>query len=351
MDGCLDVVIGNDDADGDPDRVFLGVFSDDNSSGVFEGGFDTWQGFAPLSNPLATPGELGVNDTQADDTRAVAIADLNGDGVPDIITGNYGKPNKYYLGTWTDGNGDGICQPGEWTGFTATGVDFPDGDSNTYDIAVGDIDKDGLMDVATADQGQKDNVFLGAWVDGQGGNPADGVFQPGEWNGFIWNELNWGASRGVALGDLNGDGVLDVVYGKWNQTNVYYLSQWDDVNLNGVCDPGEWTGFGNRTDIGSDTHETHDVALADIDADGDLDLVVGNVGTNYVYFNNGSAGGWASSQITGDTEETYAIGVTELGAWMICRRTRRAGSSRYRRRPFSRPSSRRVCPRARGRCG
>ena len=50
--------------------------------------------------------EVRTFGTGSDETRSVAVADLNGDGVLDIVAGNIGEPNAVYLGL-----GDGRFAP------------------------------------------------------------------------------------------------------------------------------------------------------------------------------------------------------------------------------------------------
>ncbi|MCA9048956.1 MAG: VCBS repeat-containing protein, partial [Planctomycetaceae bacterium] len=94
----------------------------------------------------------------------------------------------------------------------------------------------------------------------------------------------------VALGDVDGDGDLDA-----------FLAYFNPNTDTGAADnPAAWTGAQNRvylndgdgnfTDSGQSLGNGTSVAveLMDLDADGDLDAFVGNIGPNTVWLNDGS---------------------------------------------------------------
>jgi hypothetical protein len=72
-------------------------------------------------------------------------------------------------------------------------------------------------------------------------------------------------SAGVNVGDLNGDGLLDIVLGKGRHWPLY-----NRVLLN------DGKGGFTASNLGTAPDRTYSAALADLDGDGDLDIVVSN---------------------------------------------------------------------------
>jgi len=115
----------------------------------------------------------------------VAIGDLNGDGKPDLATANFGFDT---LGTVSVllGMGDGTF---------GVHTDFPTGDA-PYSVAIGDLNRDGKLDLATANfSANTVSVLLG---DGAGGFGTSVDFATGA------------GPSSVVMGDLNRDGKPDL---------------------------------------------------------------------------------------------------------------------------------------------
>ncbi|HVS83048.1 MAG TPA: VCBS repeat-containing protein [Pyrinomonadaceae bacterium] len=129
---------------------------------------------------------------------SLALADFNGDGKLDIAVANSGSKNVTIL--LGDGKG-GLTQ--------ATGSPFPAGD-NPNDIAVGDVNRDGKLDLAFANHDTHYvTVMLG---DGRG------AFAPAPKSPFTVNSRPH--PHGIAFGDFNGDHNLDFVIDDWGNNRV-----------------------------------------------------------------------------------------------------------------------------------
>src|SRR5215467_9192516 len=128
----------------------------------------------------------------------IAIADVNGDGKPDIIVGNSGDETLTVL--LNDGKGH----------FTpASGSPFACG-KGPNDISVADMNGDGYPDLVIANTGTPYiTILLG---DGKGS------FKPSPRSPF--STESHPHVHGVAVGDFMGDGKLSVVTDSWGRDQI-----------------------------------------------------------------------------------------------------------------------------------
>ncbi|MEP6611424.1 MAG: VCBS repeat-containing protein, partial [Mucilaginibacter sp.] len=180
------------------------------------------------------------------------VGDLNKDGNTDIITTNLdGNNTTILLG---DGKGN----------FNETaGSPFACGDS-PFGVAVGDINRDGNLDLAvvnsptiTSSNTGRDGltILLG---DGKGG------FKLMSGSPFATGKS---PSR-VAIGDLNGDGLADIAVANYNSDNISVFI----MNAHGVA-----AAYTLQTGKYPDG-----IAIADLDGDGKGDIVVSNSGEYFI---------------------------------------------------------------------
>src|SRR5712691_1265025 len=203
--------------------------------------------------------------------HGLAIADLDGDGNPDLVVANTGANTVSVL-------------LGTGTGTFAPAMDFPTGAAPFF-VAVGDLNRDGIPDLVVVNVNAPDTVSVLLGI-------GDGTFGPKA-------DFATGAGpRSVAIGDLDGDGNLDLVVANVTASTVSVLL-------------GTGTGsFGPKTDFPTGTG-ARDVAIADVNGDGKLDVVVANAGAGSVSVLLGAGDGTLGTKtdfLVGAGPRSVAIG-------------------------------------------
>ncbi|MES1240948.1 MAG: ThuA domain-containing protein [Acidobacteriota bacterium] len=275
-----------------------------------------------------------------------ALADLDGDGRLDAVVAGSDGPLVWYAAP-------------DWTPRV-----IGQGYATQGGLAVGDLDRDGDLDVTVGTVWFENPRLAGPWPAhriGSGGNQdvavgdldrdgrLDIVMRGGagsmvtlfRQNGQSWlrRDLGGGGTQGLVLADLDRDGFLDIVlggrwlrnprgkvlsrpwprrtFGSWSPEATLSLG---DLNRDGrpdvVMTVGEGQGriswFENPKSSGKSLWQervidpgpldsAQGVGVADLDRDGDLDVVTSEVrgeGRLLVYLNAGRASGW-SRQVPG----------------------------------------------------
>ena len=219
-------------------------------------------------------------------SNSVALGDLDGDGDEDAFIANanyYGRPGNT---VWWN-TGEGL--------FSDSGQQL--GDSFSWAADLGDLDGDGDLDAFVANSDVDGPLPDRVWF-----NDGAGIFTRSV------QSLGNTHSRDVALGDLDGDGDLDAIV-----VNSYFHSGQGEASRVWLNN-GQGSFVDSGQNIGSSLSQG--VALGDLDGDGDLDAFVAN-GTadrgygrpNQVWLNNGAGKFSANGQSLGDSiSQDVALG-------------------------------------------
>ncbi len=210
------------------------------------------------------------------DAYSVAIGDLNGDRKPDLVV-----TNSYYGGGDYNGsvgvllgNGDGTFQPA---------VSYGSGGQLAASVAIGDVNVDGIPDLVVADYGGVLGKYAGA-ASVLLGN-GDGTFQPG-----VLYDSGGVAPVSVALGDLRGNGIRDVVIAnRWsdNEGKVLrgevsvLLGNGDGTFQSAASYLTYGVGYPSSPGIGAGINS---LVIADLNGDGIPDLAVVEWCQNLYYY-------------------------------------------------------------------
>jgi len=206
----------------------------------------------------------------------VAVADVNGDGKPDIVVSNVCTDD-----IWCGGNTNGLVGVllGNGDGTFQTAVTYGSGGYFPIGVAVADVNGDGKPDIVVANTSSGTvGVLLGN---------GDGTFQT-----VVTTVCS--APAGVAVADVNGDGKPDIVVAGTVDIVEVLLGNGDGT-------------FQTAVPYGSGGFGANSVAVADVNGDGKPDLVVANLcGNNNCDYSSDSTVGI----LLGNGDGTFQTAVT-----------------------------------------
>lgn len=153
----------------------------------------------------------------------------------------------------------------------AARVDSVDSNIETTKYAIGDIDNDGKIDVVTIDRlNNSMSVYRNTTTSGVISFAAKVDFATGQ------------SPRSVSIGDIDGDGKLDVVVSNFNDNTVSIFKN---------TSSGSYISFSANVDFSTGTQPAA-ISIIDLDYDGKPDLVVNTVNLNgYVTLLRNTSGG------------------------------------------------------------
>lgn len=194
---------------------------------------------------------IATSYTTTGNPYAVAVADINNDGLPDIIVTEYGVSGN--VGVFLN-NGNGVF---------ASQVLYAAG-AYTYGLAIGDVNGDGLLDIVVSDGGSaKTTGNLHVLL-----NQGNGIFgTAADYDSGAW----W--PRSVRLADMNGDGVLDLMATNYGMGSASTASL-----LIGNGDGSFGTPSQYALSISSSYPGVYSGEVADLNGDGLPDYVSANYG-------------------------------------------------------------------------
>jgi hypothetical protein len=259
------------DIDGDGDMDVLSANRFDNVIAWYEN--DGSAGFT--AHTISTTVNLA---------SSVFVADVDGDGDVDVLSASQSGGIAWH-------ENDGSPAIGNWNSHTISGGSF-----EARGIYAGDADGDGDLDVFTAAQ-QNSTI---AWYENDG-TPASG-----EWTARILSSSNNSLGRSIHAVDIDGDGNLDVLSAT-SEAIVWHRN-------NGV--PASGWGFKLIASSSESVIGFTDVFAGDLDGDGDPDILsTSNLTHSVVWYENDgtpSVGSWTARKIAVIVEGMNDVSTADL---------------------------------------
>lgn len=248
-----DVRIADMDLDGLPDIVGLYQY-----------------GYSSITRNTSTSTAVNLNSSiyyiynGATNSSDLELADLDGDGRTDIITGNTYSSNSSFIATRN------TSTPGNIS--TAALVEFPGISGYTVtDVAVADFDKDGKPDVIISYSNNIVSYFRN-------------ISSIGNINFSTKTDITLGSGsviNSIAVGDIDGDGKVDVAAAGGSGSQINYLR---NTSIAGSISFAAYTSTALSGTITG-------IAIGNIDNDSKPEIIYGNGSGNVGILKNNSVSG------------------------------------------------------------
>lgn len=206
-------------------------------------------------------------------TSDAVFIDVDQDGDLDVVVSVELGLNRLYR---NEGGGRLVLRPGVFVRRAGKPSPFGDSMHDNEHVRAADFNADGHMDVVfVTESDEAHQLFLG---DGKGGFTDASDRLPAMSQG-----------NGLAVGDVDGDGLPDIVIGSTGEINNGEMIKpaRNLLFLNDRKRPGYFRDV-SKSQLPQGDDQTEGVALADMDKDGDLDMLLASpTKTNRLLINNG----------------------------------------------------------------
>ena len=252
------------DVDGDGDMDVLGAASSSDD-------ITWWEN----TDGSGTSWTEHIVDGEFDHAESVFAADVNGDGYMDVLGAAISANDITW---WKNTDGSGTV----WTEYTVDG-DF----SGAYAVYAADVDGDGYMDVLGAAAYTDDITW---WENTDG-------------SGTVWIEhtidSDFDGAHSVYAADVDGDGYMDVLGAAHLADDITW---WENSDGSGTV----WIEHTvNRNFDGA-----HSVYAADVDGDGDMDVLGAAYNANDITWwenTDGSGTVWSEHTVDGEFDLAHSV--------------------------------------------
>jgi hypothetical protein len=263
------MAVGDLDGDGRPDLVVV-------SNGLVSVLRNTGTAGAPA---FAAKVDLLVNTNTI--AYGVAIGDVDGDGRPDLAVACSAANTAGVVSVLRNQATAGSLDAGSF----AAKVDFTAG-IGTRVVAIGDLDGDGRPDLATANYGLSSSGRNSTVSVLRNTMTAAGVLSSASFAPSVDFATQQG-SMALALGDLDGDGLLDLAV-----QSAYSLSYLSVFRNTATAGSFTTSSLATRVDVSSAVSATPTLVIGDLDGDGKPELATGSTSVNSVsvFRNQATAG-------------------------------------------------------------
>lgn len=266
--------------------------ADLNNDGILDmvtcGRSDGWVGYATvrLGQGDGTFGAATSYLAESDGSASVALGDLNGDGILDLVT----------AGATSTSDGSATVRLGRGDGTFGDAASYATETAKSWEVSLSDVNNDGVLDIVTAGL--------------QDGGAGYATIRIGRGDGTFGTAVSYatesGGSNGLYLGDVNNDGKVDLV-----TSGTTGAAGYATIRL------GQGDGsFGSATSYQAESLNSYAVHVADLNGDGNLDLITsgttGAAGYATVRMGLGNGTFGAAISYTAETRNSLYLTIGDL---------------------------------------